>query len=393
MKIVSQGVFLEEEVIAAFNEAGSLPGCSTSRRLADNISDLKAQTSANQRGITLLRKLCDEFSLATVQRYMGAIQANAEAATREAIRKMAAENPVREATDYFDDGTALRLKVTLDPTSGGATFDFTGTGPQQWGNYNCPISICHSAIIYTLRCLINMDIPLNEGCLVPVQIVVPEGSLLNPGPRAAICGSTLASQRVIDVILRALANFGASQGCANSLGWGMGGRDPTTGEVVKGWNYGESIGGGVGAGEGYDGAHSTHVHSTNTRQTDAEVIEKRTAVLVRRYEVHRGSGGAGKWKGGDGITREIEARVPLKFSILSDRRVYRPWGMAGGKPGAKGANYAFLHAADGSGGMEKVNLGGKAIINLQPGEYLQINTPGGGGYGGDEITDRHVGYP
>lgn len=392
MKIVSEGAFLEEEVREAFNKAGSLPGCSASRRLADNISDLKAQTSANQRGIILLQKLCDESSLAVVHRYMGAIQDNAESATRDAIRKMAAEDPIREATDYFDDGTALRLKITLDPKDGGAVFDFTGTGPQQWGNYNCPISICHSAIIYTLRCLINVDIPLNEGCLAPVKIIAPEGSLLNPGPRAAICGSTLASQRVIDVILRALGRHGASQGCANSFGWGMGGRDPVTGEVVKGWNYGESIGGGVGASEGYDGAHSTHVHSTNTRQTDAEVIEKRTAVLVRRYEVRQGSGGAGMWKGGQGITREIEARVPLKFSILSDRRVYRPWGMAGGKPGAKGENFAFLHAAEGNGGMEKVNLGGKATINLQPGEYLQVNTPGGGGYGGEEVTDRHVGY-
>ncbi|KAL2210539.1 hypothetical protein CC79DRAFT_1355222 [Sarocladium strictum] len=392
MKIVSEGAFLEEEVKAAFHKAGSFPGCSVSRRLADNISDLKAQTSANQRGIILLQKLCKESSLAVVHRYMGAIQANAEAATREAIRKMASEDPVREATDYLDDGTALRLKVTLDHKSGDAVFDFTGTGPQQWGNYNCPISICHSAIIYTLRCLINMDIPLNEGCLAPVEIIAPEGSLLNSGPRAAICGSTLASQRVIDVILRALGRHGASQGCANAFGWGMGGRDPATGEVVKGWNYGESIGGGVGAGDGYDGAHSTHVHSTNTRQTDAEVIEKRTAVLVRRYEVRRGSGGTGKWRGGDGITREIEARVPLKFSVLSDRRVYRPWGMAGGHPGAKGVNFAFLHAADGSGGMEKVSLGGKAIIHLQPGEYLQVNTPGGGGYGGDGITDRHTGH-
>ncbi|KAF9878263.1 hydantoinase B/oxoprolinase [Colletotrichum karsti] len=392
MKIVSAGEFLESEVLAAFEKAGSFPGCSTSRRLADNISDLKAQTSANQRGITLLRKLCAEAGLPVVHKYMNAIQSNAESAVRSFFRDIARQtgNTPLEATDYLDDGTPMRVRISIDPHTGSAVYDFSGSGPQTWGNYNCPISICHSAIIYTIRCLVDMDIPLNEGCLSPVAIVAPPGSVLNPGPRAAICGSTLASQRVIDVILRAFGRYAASQGCANSFGWGMGGRDAVTGEVRKGWNYGESIGGGVGAGEGYEGAHSTHVHSTNTRQTDAEVIEKRTAVLVRRYEVRRGSGGGGRWRGGDGITREVEARIPLKFSILSDRRVYRPWGMAGGEPGSKGENFAFLKNEE--GGMERINLGGKAIINLGVGEYVQVNTPGGGGFGGEEVEDRHRGY-
>ncbi|KAK2045719.1 hydantoinase B/oxoprolinase [Colletotrichum somersetense] len=392
LKIVSAGVFLEDAVVAAFERAGAFPGCSTSRRLADNVSDLKAQTSANQRGAVLLRKLCaDAGGLAVVHRHMAAVQANAEAAVRAFFRRVAAAHPRGlEATDHLDDGTPMRVRVTADPATGSAVYDFSGSGPQTWGNYNCPVAICHSAIIYTVRCLVGVDMPLNEGCLSPVEIVVPPGSVLNPGPRAAICGSTLASQRVIDVILRAFGRYGASQGCANSFGWGMGGRDPQTGAVVKGWNYGESIGGGAGAGEGYHGAHSVHVHSTNTRQTDAEVIEKRTAVLVRRYEIRRGSGGAGTWRGGDGITREVQARIPLKFSILSDRRVYRPWGMAGGGPGQKGENYAFLFNEE--GGMEKINLGGKAVISLKEGEYVQINTPGGGGYGGDEVEDRHRGY-
>ncbi|KAF6794593.1 5-oxoprolinase (ATP-hydrolyzing) [Colletotrichum sojae] len=395
MKIVSGGEFLEADVLAAFEKAGSYPGCSVSRRLADNISDLKAQTSANQRGIVLLRKLCAEAGLAVVQAHMAAIQANAEAAVRVFFKSVAAERGGKplEATDHLDDGTAMKVRVSIDPATGSATYDFSGSGPQMWGNYNCPVSICHSAIIYTIRCLVGLNIPLNEGCLSPVEIVVPEGSVLNPGPRAAICGSTLASQRVVDVILRAFGRYGASQGCANSLGWGMGGKDPATGEVVRGWNYGESIGGGVGAGEGYAGEHAAHVHSTNTRQTDAEVIEKRTAVMVRRYEIRRGSGGDGRWRGGDGITREIEARIPLKFSILSDRRVYRPWGMGGGSPGCRGENYAFLRGEEGEdGALERVNLGGKAVFNLRPGEYVQINTPGGGGFGGEEVEDRHRGY-
>lgn len=259
MKIVSAGSFLEDEVLAAFEEAGSYPGCSTSRRLADNISDLKAQTSANQRGITLLRKLCAEAGLSVVHKYMNAIQSNAELAVRTFFKDIASSHPEPlEATDHLDDGTLMRVRISIDRCTGSAEYDFTGSGPQTWGNYNCPISICHSAIIYTIRCLVGLEIPLNEGCLAPVAIRVSEGSVLNPGPRAAICGSTLASQRVVDVILRAFGRYGASQGCANSLGWGMGGRDSATGPVVKGWNYGESIGGGVGAGEGYHGEHAVH---------------------------------------------------------------------------------------------------------------------------------------
>lgn len=380
LKIVSGGAFMEDEVRAAFAKAGSYPGCSATRRIADNISDLKAQIASNQRGSVLLQRLCDEFSLVTVHRYMSAIMANAESAVRNFFKQLVKEHPEPlTATDYYDDGTPIRLKITIDPDSGSAVYDFDGTGPQIWGNYNCPISITHSAIIYTIRCLMNVDMPLNQGCLAPVDIRVPAGSILDPSPAVAVCGSTLASQRVIDTILRAFGRCAASQGCANSFGWGMGGRDPETGKAVPGWNYGESLGGGVGAGPGWHGESATNVHSTNTRNTDAEVIEKRTAVLVRRYAIRRGSGGLGKWRGGDGTIREIEARVPLKFSILSDRRVYSPYGMAGGHPGQKGENYAFKFNEDGE--LERINLGGKAVICLNPGERMQINTPGGGGWG------------
>lgn len=380
MRIVSGGRFLESEVREAFAAAGKFPGCSATRRIGDNLSDLRAQVASNQRGITLLGKLCDEFSLPVVHRYMDGIQANAEFAVREFFKRVAREHPQPLcASDWFDDGTEVRLSVTIDPATGSATYDFAGTGPQSWGNYNCPISITHSAIIYTIRCLIDIEIPLNEGCLAPVEIRVPKASILNPSPTVAVCGSTLASQRIVDTILRAFGRCAASQGCANSFGWGMGGRDPETGLVVPGWSYGEALGGGVGAGPGWHGEHAVNVHSTNTRNTDAEVIEKRTAVLVRRYEIRRGSGGAGEWDGGDGTIREIEARIPLKFSILSDRRVHRPYGMNGGLPGKQGENYAFK--IDGSGSLEKINLGGKAVINLTAGEIIQINTPGGGGWG------------
>lgn len=381
MKIVSGGVFLEDTVRNAFEHAGSFPGCSPTRRLQDNISDLKAQISSNQRGIVLLGKLCEHFTLPVVQTYMRSIQDNAELAVRQYFKQIAKEHPEPlKAVDHFDDGTALHVKISIDPETGSALYDFTGTGPQIWGNFNCPISITHSATIYTIRCLMDAEVPLNEGCLAPISINVPEGTILRPTESVAVCGSTLASQRVIDVILRAFGRCAASQGCANSFGWGMGGRDPATGKIVPGWNYGESIAGGVGAGPTWHGQSVSQVHSTNTKTTDPEVIEKRTPVIVRKYLINHGTGGRGKFKGGNGCTREIEARVPLKFSILSVRRVYRPYGMAGGEPGHKGVNY-ILRWNKNKTALEPINCGGKAVCALQPGERMQINTPGGGGWG------------
>lgn len=252
LKIVSGGIFMEDDIRAAFNAAAEFPGCSATRRIDDNLSDLRAQISANQRGILLLNKLCAEFTLPIVHTYMNAIQNNAQVAIQAYLRSFALKNPgPLTATDYFDDGTPVKVSIKIDPTAGTAILDFSGTGPQTYGNMNCPISITHSAVIYALRCLINLEIPLNQGCLAPITISIPKGSILNPTPRVAICGSTIASQRITDVIFRAFGACAASQGCANSFGWGMGGKNPVTGVVEKGWNYGEAIGGGSGAGPGY----------------------------------------------------------------------------------------------------------------------------------------------
>ncbi|KGO48639.1 Hydantoinaseoxoprolinase, N-terminal [Penicillium expansum] len=380
MKIVDNGVFLESDVRKAFLAAGDLPGCSPTRRLDDNISDIKAQISANQRGILLLQKMCAEFSFAFVHRYMNAIQTNSETAVRDYLKKVSQTKTMPlTASDHFDDGTVLKVSISIDE-AGGAVFDFAGTGPQMWGNYNCPISITHSAVIYSIRCLVDAEIPLNDGCLAPIDIRIPKGSILRPTASVAICGSTLASQRVIDTILRAFECCAAFSGCANSFGWGMGGRDPATGIIEPGWNYGETVGGGCGAGPSWHGEHAVQAHSTNTKITDAEVVEKRTPVIIRRHAINPNTGGDGTYKGGNGAVREIEARIPLKFSILSDRRVFSPYGMNGGQPGSVGKNYAFKWN-DGKTALERLSLSGKAALALQAGEMMQINSPGGGGWG------------
>ncbi|KAH8680784.1 Hydantoinase B/oxoprolinase-domain-containing protein [Xylariales sp. PMI_506] len=379
--IVSGGVFQEDEVRDLFNRVADYPGCSVTRRLNDNISDIKAKISANQKGITLINRLCEEFTLPVVHLYMGGIQSNAELAIRELFRdvhRRTGGEPLR-AVDWFDDGTPVQVEITLDGEAGTALFDFAGSGAQTYGNMNMPPSITHSAVIYVLRCLVDLEIPLNQGCLKPCAIRLPEGSIVNPSPTVAICGSTIASQRVTDVILQAFGAAAGSQGCANSLGWGMGGKDPLTGAVVPGWNYGETVGGGSGAGPAWHGAHAVNVHSTNTRATDVEVIEKRTPVVVRRSALRSGTGGRGIFRGGEGMIREIEARLPMKFSILSERRVYGPYGLEGGEPGAVGINYIFKKNP--AGVMEKINIGGKAVVQVNAGDYIQINSPGGGGWG------------
>ncbi|OAG02596.1 uncharacterized protein CC84DRAFT_1150543 [Paraphaeosphaeria sporulosa] len=380
MKIVSAGEFLEQDVRDAFAKAGEFPGCSPTRRINDNISDIKAQISANQRGLLLLQNLTAQFTLPVVHKYMHAIQDNAQVAVRAFLRQTLKDHPEPlTATDYFDDGTKLQVKITISE-DGSAVYDFTGTGPQMWGNYNCPISITQSAAIYTIRCLIAVDIPLNEGCLTPITIKVPKGSVLNPEPSVAICGSTLASQRVIDVILRAYGKCAAFAGCANSFGWGMGGKDALTGKIEPGFNYGETVGGGSGAGPGWHGEHAVQVHSTNTKITDAEIVEKRTPVLVRQHRIAHGTGGRGQFNGGDGAIREVEARIPLRFSILSDRRVFAPYGMEGGEPGSVGKNFAFKWNPERTE-LVMISLGGKAELALQPGERMQVQSPAGGGWG------------
>ncbi|TQV98713.1 hypothetical protein V2A60_007579 [Cordyceps javanica] len=385
-KLVSGGRFNDEEVRRLLlEEPAKYDGCSGTRRLLDNISDLKAQIAANSKGINLIAALIEEFGLPCVHRYMYAIQNTAEEAVRELMLSTLAKHGPAPlvAVDYMDDGTPIKLTVVI-ADDGSATFDFTGTGSHVLGNTNAPLAITHSAIIYCLRSLVSSSIPLNQGCLAPINIIVPQDTILKPGSGLAVVGgNVLTSQRVTDVVLKAFQACAASQGCCNNLTFGTGGKDPITGEHKEGFGYYETIAGGAGAGPTWAGQSGVHTHMTNTRITDPEVFEKRYPCILRRFELRTGSGGRGKFRGGDGTVREIEFCVPVQCSILSERRSRQPYGMEGGEGGQTGLN-SVLVTDKMSGSKRLVNLGAKATTRLEPGERVIIESPGGGGWGREQ---------
>ncbi|KAM3956815.1 LOW QUALITY PROTEIN: 5-oxoprolinase [Aphomia sociella] len=375
MLLVDAGKFNEERLVEELMKPGKEPGCSGTRNLADNLSDLKAQVAANQRGIQLVGELIDQYGLDVVQAYMAHIQKNAELAVRDMLKEIASNalaktgSTVLKATEYMDNGTPIVLTVTLDKDNGSAVCDFTGTGVEVWGNLNAPRAITLSALIYCLRCMVGHDVPLNQGCLNPVKVIIPPGSILDPSENAAVVGgNVLTSQRIVDVLLKAFQVCAASQGCMNNL---------TLGE--ESWGYYETVAGGSGAGPGWGGAGGVHSHMTNTRITDVEVVERRYPMLVTRFSLRTGSGGEvifkGEWCGGDGVTRELVFRRSVQLSVLTERRAFQPYGMNGGEPGARGLN--LLQRTDG----RLINLGGKASIQAYPGDKYIMNSPGGGGYG------------
>ncbi|GJL80061.1 MAG: 5-oxoprolinase [Nitrospinaceae bacterium] len=365
-KLVEQGEF-QERKISALLTASSVQG---TRALADNISDLKAQVAANQKGIELLKEMVQRFSLPVVQAYMRHLQENAEASVAQVLSDIGrtrnlAPIDTLTAEDHLDDGSLIRLKLTVDQKEGSAVFDFSGTGREVAGNLNAPSAVTHSAILYCLRCLIKSDIPLNQGCLNRIRIIIEEGSLLRPSERAAVAaGNVLTSQRLTDVLLKAFGACAASQGCMNNVTFGN-----------ADFGYYETIGGGAGAGPGWHGQSGVHTHMTNTRITDPEILESRYPVLLQEFSLRRGSGGGGLYRGGDGLIREMEFLEALHVAVLSERRVYAPYGLEGGKPGTLGQNL-FIRR-DGT----TIDLGGKNEIFAEPGDRLRILTPGGGGYG------------
>lgn len=373
-KLVSQGHFQEHQLLTSLTDETNFTGYSVCRCVNDVVSDVKAQIAANNRGIQLIQTLIHQKGLKYVHEQMHQIQEKAELAVRQLLISKCGEEEIQKlnAIDYLDDGTEIHLNITIDRATASAIFDFTGTGLQVVGNLNTPEAVTYSAILYCLRCLIGYDIPLNHGCLTPISVIVPSGSILSPSPGAAVVGgNVLTSQRIVDVIFKAFQACAASQGCMNNI---------TLGDETFG--YYETIAGGSGAGDSFGhGTSGVHTHMTNTRITDVEVLEKRYPVLVKAFNLRYKSGGRGKFNGGDGVMRHLLFRKSLQVSLLTERRVFSPYGLAGGQDAAKGENNAILAGT-------RVNLGGKASIKVKAGDELIIKTPGGGGYGHPEIQSH-----
>jgi 5-oxoprolinase (ATP-hydrolysing) len=360
---------LQDRGVARFEELRELLGSGhfPSRGVDTNLADITAQMVANHQGAEDLRRMVAQFSLPVVQAYMRHIQEAAERKIRAALARL--PNGRREFVDHLDDGAAIRVAITI--AGDRATIDFTGTGPVHKGNLNANPAIVTAAVIYVLRLLIGEDIPLNQGVLAPIELVIPQG-LLNPPQHerpeecaAVVGGNVETSQRMVDVLLGALGLAAASQGTMNNVLFG----NPTFG-------YYETICGGSGATESADGADAVHTHMTNTRLTDPEVLEARYPVRLLEFSIRRGSGGCGAHCGGDGVVRRIEFLKPLTLSILSQRRgAYPPFGLAGGEPGALGKN--TIVRADGRAEV----FAGLVQTDVAPGDVLIVETPGGGGWG------------
>uniref|UniRef100_A0A6B2KY66 Hydantoinase B/oxoprolinase domain-containing protein n=1 Tax=Arcella intermedia TaxID=1963864 RepID=A0A6B2KY66_9EUKA len=353
-----------------------------SRKPDDNIADLKAQIAANKRGIDLVKDLIDAYSIDEVLSMMVAVQRAAEMAVRSKLIQIANEriknNKPIHYTDYMDNGLKIKLQIHIDPNNGDSVFDFTGTSKETYSNVNSPKSVVSSAIIYSLRSMVDSDIPLNDGCMVPVKIIIPEGTFLSPSDEAAVVGgNVLTSQRITDIILAAFEAQANSQGCMNNFTFGGKGSP----------SYYETIAGGAGAGPHWNGQSAIQCHMTNTRITDPEILERRFPVKLLEFSIRTGSGGSGKYVGGNGVIRRVQFLKPITVSILSERRVLAPNGICGGENGKKGKN--LLYQNFGKNNQKIINIGGKNTVNVDVGDVIEIRTPGGGGYGSihEEVSE------
>ncbi|GLQ06888.1 hydantoinase B/oxoprolinase family protein [Sneathiella chinensis] len=354
--LVSKGHFREEETRAMLT-SGQYP-C---RNPDQNVADLIAQIAANETGIRELRKMIDHFGIDVVSAYMTHVQDNAE----ESVRRVLDALKDCEFTYPLDTGAKIQVKISVNKADRSATVDFTGTSPQDEMNYNAPLAISKAAVLYVFRTLVEDEIPLNEGCLKPIKVVVPEGSMLNPAyPAAVIAGNTEVSQCVTDALYGALGVLASSQGTMNNFLYGN----------DKYQNY-ETICGGTGAGPDHNGTSAVHSHMTNTRMTDPEVLEWRFPVRVEEFCIRRGSGGKGRFSGGDGAIRRMKFLEDMTATFLSLHRNTDPYGLDGGEAGARGNNYVVRSNGD------KVQLKGNDEVDLAPGDTVVIETPGGGGFG------------
>lgn len=356
VKLIDRGQFREAELLELLT-TGDYPV----RNVTQNIADLKAQVAANEKGAQELTKMVQHFGLATVQAYMQHVQDNAEAAVRTAIAALKDGS----FTYLMDDGCQIQVAVTVNREACRATIDFTGTSPQQPTNFNAPLAVCKAAVLYVFRTLVEDDIPLNAGCLKPLDMIVPPGCLLNPQyPAAVVAGNVETSQAVTDALYGALGVLAASQGTMNNFTFGN-----------DRYQYYETICGGSGAGANFDGTDAVHTHMTNSRLTDPEVLEWRFPVLLQEFAIRPNSGGTGQHQGGHGVIRRLQFREAMTAAILSNHRVVAPFGLQGGSPGQVGQNWVERS----SGEIEP--LGSQAEVEMQPGDMFVIATPGGGGYG------------
>ena len=354
--LVEEGRFREKETVALL-KAGTHPV----RNVQQNIADLQAQIAANEKGVQELRRMVEHFGLDVVRAYMRHVQDNAEESVRRVIGVLkdgSFEYPL-------DNGAVIKVKITIGADRRAARIDFSGTSKQLPNNFNAPAAVCMAAVLYVFRTLVEDEIPLNAGCLKPLEVVIPEGCMLRPSyPAAVVAGNVETSQCITDALYGALGVLAASQGTMNNFTFGN-----------QRHQYYETVAGGSGAGPGFDGADVVQTHMTNSRLTDPEVLEWRFPVHLESFEIRHGSGGRGCWRGGHGAVRRVRFLEPMTAAILSGHRLVRPHGLAGGEPGAPGRNYV-LRAG---GGVSE--LGPFDQAEMAAGDVFVIETPGGGGYG------------
>lgn len=365
-KLVDQGRLREAEMLALLRS-----GAHPSRNPEQNLADLKAQIAANEKGVQELRRMVDQFGLDVVQAYMRHVQDNAE----ESVRRVITRLKDGRFTLPLDNGAQISVAISVDTQQRCATIDFTGTSPQQTNNFNAPTAVCMAAVLYVFRTLVDDDIPLNAGCLKPLKVVIPPGSMLNPDPPASVvAGNVETSTCITNTLYGALGVMAAGQCTMNNFTFGN-----------ERHQYYETISGGSGAGGeydvqgrlvgGFDGTSVVQAHMTNSRLTDPEVLEFRFPVRLESYEIRQGSGGAGRWKGGDGGVRRVRFLEAMTASILSNGRKHPSFGMAGGQPGQVGINRVVRQ----DGRVEALDHIGSA--QMQPGDVFEVHTPGGGGFG------------
>jgi 5-oxoprolinase (ATP-hydrolysing) len=355
-KLVDKGVLREAEMVALL-KSGKWP----SRNPGQNMADLKAQIAANEKGVQELRKMADQFGLDVVQAYMRHVQDNAE----ESVRRVITRLKDGAFTLPLDNGAQIQVAIRVDANSRSAEIDFTGTSAQQANNFNAPTAVCMAAVLYVFRTLVDDDIPLNAGCLKPLNVIIPAGSMLNPNPPASVvAGNVETSSCITNALFGALGVMASSQCTMNNFTFGNAHHQ-----------YYETISGGSGAGDGFNGTSVVQTHMTNSRLTDPEVLEFRFPVRLESYEIRQGSGGAGKWQGGHGGIRRVRFLEEMTASILSNGRKHGAFGMAGGQAGAVGIN----RVVRANGSVEELGHIGQA--EMLPGDVFEIHTPGGGGYG------------